>query len=65
MDSLFTFSLIAFIYFLPTLIAAAKAKKNGLGILTLNLFLGWTFIGWVIALIWSVMHEEKTTSTTP
>jgi hypothetical protein len=38
------------IYFIPTLMA----KKNRSAILVLNLFLGWTFLGWVIALVWAV-----------
>jgi hypothetical protein len=47
------------IYFLPTIIANINQKKNENAILVLNLFLGWTFIGWVVALIWAVSHESK------
>lgn len=39
------------IYFLPTLIAAARQTHNSVGIFFLNLLLGWTGIGWIIALI--------------
>ena len=46
------------IYFLPTFIAGVRSKRNTAAIFLLNLFLGWTGIGWIIALIWSVMHEE-------
>lgn len=42
------------IYFLPTIIAAARHKRNMLGIVLLNVFLGWTLVGWVVALIWSL-----------
>jgi len=28
-------------------------------ILILNLFLGWTFLGWVIALVWAFTNREK------
>lgn len=38
-------------YFLPSLIAAARQTHNATGIFLLNLLLGWTGIGWVIALI--------------
>ncbi len=41
-------------YFLPTIIALARRQRNTLAIFLLNFFLGWTFIGWVVALVWSV-----------
>lgn len=45
---------IAFIvYFLPTFIASRRNHPNGTSIFLLDLFLGWTFIGWLAALIWS------------
>lgn len=53
----FIFSLL--IYFLPSMIAEAKKKKNRAAISVLNFFLGWTMIGWVIALIWAVMEDDK------
>jgi hypothetical protein len=39
------------LYFLPSLIAVARHTHNSTGIFLLNLFLGWTRIGWIIALI--------------
>ncbi|HET7346268.1 MAG TPA: superinfection immunity protein [Acidobacteriaceae bacterium] len=39
------------IYFLPSLIAAARHTHNATGIFLFNLFLGWTGIGWIIALL--------------
>jgi hypothetical protein len=47
--------LIFGLYFLPFLIAALRQHKNVLAIFLLNLALGWTFLGWIAALIWSVM----------
>ena len=41
-------------YFLPTLIAAGRHAQHEMGILALNLLLGWTFLGWVGALVWAV-----------
>jgi len=32
-------------YFLPSIIALARSKRNTLSIFLLNLFLGWTLIG--------------------
>jgi len=39
------------IYFLPSLVAVARHTHNATGIFLLNLFLGWTGIGWIIAFI--------------
>ena len=41
------------IYFLPTIVALARGHLSALAIFFLNLFLGWTLIGWLAALIWS------------
>jgi hypothetical protein len=51
---LITFVLV--IYFLPSLIALLRRHKNMLAIFLLNLFLGWTIIGWVSSLVWSVVR---------
>lgn len=42
------------IYFLPTIIAGARHVYCRSGITALNIFLGWTGIGWVAALIWAL-----------
>jgi hypothetical protein len=52
-------------YFLPTLIALARSKRNTLSIFLLNFFLGWTFIGWVIALVWAVKAEAPVVIVRP
>ena len=41
------------IYFLPTIVALVRQKRNFVSILLLNLFLGWTLIGWIVALVWA------------
>ena len=41
------------IYFLPTIVALARGHLSTLAIFLLNLLLGWTLLGWLIALIWS------------
>lgn len=41
-------------YFLPTIIAGRRKHHNLGAIITLNLLLGWTLLGWLIALIWSL-----------
>ena len=44
------------LYFLPTLIAFLRQHKNKPAIFLLNLFLGWTVLGWVVSLVWSVIR---------
>ena len=46
------------IYFLPIIVAVARKKQKLLGIVLLNIFLGWTFIGWIIALIWAFSADR-------
>jgi hypothetical protein len=41
-------------YFLPAIIALVRHKRNGISIFLLNFFLGWTLVGWVVALVWAV-----------
>jgi Superinfection immunity protein len=42
--------LLMFAYFLPALVACARHHHNSGMIFVLNLFLGWTLLGWVIPL---------------
>lgn len=51
--------LIIFIYFIPSINAYSKKKKNAGAVFALNFFLGWTFIGWVVALVWSATDDNK------
>jgi hypothetical protein len=52
---LFLVVLIFAFYFLPILIAFLRQHKNKLAIFLLNLLLGWTVLGWVVSLVWSVI----------
>jgi hypothetical protein len=47
------------LYFLPTIIAFAREKRDAVSILVLNLLLGWTMIGWVIALVWALRQDAS------
>ena len=48
---------IIILYFLPTVFG--WSKKNIAAIFALNLLLGWTLIGWVIALVWALTVDDK------
>jgi len=43
------------LYFLPTIIGFRKSNAGA--IFALNLLLGWTVIGWIVALVWSLTAE--------
>ena len=43
------------LYFLPSILG--RNKRNFAAIFILNLLLGWTIIGWLVALIWAVTVE--------
>ncbi|WP_114636863.1 superinfection immunity protein [Polynucleobacter necessarius] len=51
-------TLLSFFYFLPFAIAFNKKRANSGGIFALNLFLGWSLIGWVVALVWAMKDEQ-------
>ena len=42
------------VYFFPSLVASERKLKNSMSIFVLNVFLGWTLLGWVIALCLAV-----------
>jgi hypothetical protein len=51
--------LIFVLYFLPA--AAAWNKSHFSSVFVLNLFLGWTLVGWVVALAWGLKKEVEST----
>lgn len=52
------FLTMGFIYFLPSLIALIRKHHNRYAIFVLNLFLGWSFVGWVVSLSWGLTRVE-------
>lgn len=47
------------IYFIPLFVAVMREHKNAVPIAVLNTLLGWTFFGWVFALVWSFTSQEN------
>lgn len=45
------------IYLLPSIIAFNKHKRSAVLICLLNIFVGWSFVGWVIMLIWASSND--------
>jgi len=46
-------------YFIPFLIAAGRKHRFSTAIGLINLFLGWTGIGWLAAIIWAVNRDVR------
>lgn len=46
------------IYFIPSFVAEKKQHKYLVAIFAINLFLGWTFAGWAVALMWALIKPE-------
>lgn len=61
---LFMLFVAIIVYFLPTIMANSRSHNNNKAICILNLFLGWTFLGWVIALVWAFTDNVKETEPT-
>ena len=47
------------LYFLPTVVAAVRRAHNVTLIFLVNLFAGWTIVGWIVALIWATLSGPK------
>jgi T4 superinfection immunity protein len=46
------------LFFMPTIIAVVRGASP-LGVFLVNFFLGWTIIGWWVALIWSLAASPR------
>jgi hypothetical protein len=46
-------------YFIPAIVAMMRSHRNTLAISLLNLFLGWTLVGWVAALVWAASAQAQ------
>jgi ABC-type transport system involved in cytochrome c biogenesis permease component len=42
------------LYLLPSFIAFSRGHNNRVAIAVLNVLVGWTFLGWVGALVWAL-----------
>ncbi len=47
------------LYFIPAIVARRRDHHQRLAIFFLNLLLGWTLLGWIIALIWSLTAVRR------
>ena len=47
------------LYFFPTVIAGMRKHRELFAIFVLNAFLGWTYVGWVLALVWASLSKVR------
>ena len=47
------------IFLIPAYIACWRQHSSRAAILATNIFLGWSGLGWIVALIWSLTGERK------
>lgn len=47
------------LYFLPWLVALFRGHINTSAIFVTNLLLGWSGLGWIVALIWAFTNTGK------
>lgn len=48
------FVFLMVLYMVPSLVAIFRGHKDVVSILLINILLGWTMVGWLIAFIWSI-----------
>jgi len=56
---IFMFLLFTLLAFSPTLIAIIRKHNNLLVIFLINIFLSWTILGWILALVWSLTDNVE------
>ena len=54
-----SFLIFTALYFLPSILG--RDKRDAMGIFRVNLFLGWTLIGWVVAFLWAIAADRPVT----
>lgn len=51
-------AMAVFIYLLPTYIAIRRKHKRTAAIYILNLFFGWTLLGWVVTFVMACLKKD-------
>ncbi len=57
---LFMLFILLVVYFVPTIVAFARRATDAGFIFLINLLLGWTFLGWIGALVWACINPSVT-----
>lgn len=56
---LFVMTCVIGMYYLPTIIAVVGRRRNAVLVAIVNTLLGWSFVGWVVALVMAVTKEPQ------
>ena len=59
----FILLVLAVPYFVPSIVAVTRKMPNKGSTIVVNLFLGWTFIGWVVALAMACGRKDSPAKT--
>jgi hypothetical protein len=51
--------IVLLLYFTPAFCAFIRGTRHRWAIAFLNLFLGWSLIGWFICLVWAFVDDPK------
>jgi len=54
---------VLIVYFVPAIIATDRGHRQMASIFWLDLFLGWTLLGWVAALVWATSNPVAVSMT--
>jgi len=49
-------AIVVFVYIIPTILGRKKRKSAAIAVL--NIYLGWTVIGWIVALVWASLGDR-------
>jgi Superinfection immunity protein len=60
MEGLVLILLCLAFYFIPTFIAAGKHSARTGAIFAVNFLLGWSVVGWIVALVWALAADKDT-----
>ncbi len=63
MESFFSFAILLLLLFLPAIVAYKRKHRNAGAIFVMTLGLGWTIVGWIVALIWALNGKTNQVNT--
>ena len=59
MNGVVLFTVLLIPYIIPSVVAYRRWHRSYKAIIALNILLGWTFLGWVVCLVWSLSGDTE------